>query len=130
MGGPTFEPELVSASSSNFNLFQFCAGATMSSQLTPLFAEIRDEAFPVLTAEQISRIRPLSKVRNVKVGDILFEPGDSDVPFFVLLSGRMEIVQPDWHGERPIVNHEPGEFTGEMSMVSGRRCLVRGRVTE
>ena len=110
----------------------------MASQLTPLSADqikpmsadVRAQAFPVLTAEQINRIRPLSKVRNVKVGDILFEPGDSDVPFFVLLSGRMEIVQPDWHGERLIVNHEPGEFTGEMSMVSGRRCLVRGRVTE
>ncbi len=48
----------------------------------------------------------------------------------MLLSGRMEIVQPDWHGERLIVNHDPGGFTGEMSMVSGRRCLVRGRVTE
>src|ERR1700730_10724676 len=110
----------------------------MASQLTPLSADqrkpmsadVRAQAFPVLTAEQINRVRPLSKVRNVKVGDILFETGDSDVPFFVLLSGRMEIVQPDWHGERPIVNHEPGEFTGEMSMVSGRRCLVRGRVTE
>ena len=69
----------------------------MASQLTPLSADqikpmsadIRAQAFPVLTVEQINRIRPLSKVRNVKVGDILFEPGDSDVPFFVLLSGRM-----------------------------------------
>jgi thioredoxin reductase (NADPH) len=100
----------------------------MASQLTPI-PDIRGEAFPVLTAEQISRIRPLSKVRHVNVGDILFEPDDSDVPFFVLLSGSMEIVQPDRHGERPIVKHEPGEFTGEISMISGRRCLVRGRVT-
>jgi len=66
----------------------------MSTQLIPLSADIRGEAFPVLTAEQISRIRPLSRVRNVKVGDILFEPGDSDLPFFVLLSGSMEIVHP------------------------------------
>jgi thioredoxin reductase (NADPH) len=110
----------------------------MASQLTPLSAdqikplseEVRAQAFPVLTAEQISRIRPLSKVRNVKVGDILFEPGDTEIPFFVLLSGSMEIVQPDRHAERLIVNHDPGEFTGEMTMISGRRGLVRGRVTE
>ncbi|MGA8764947.1 MAG: FAD-dependent oxidoreductase [Candidatus Sulfotelmatobacter sp.] len=101
----------------------------MSSQLTPLTADLRGEAFPVLTAEQIRRLRGSSKVRKVKAGEILFEPGDSDVPFFVLLSGSMEIVQPDLHGERPIVRHEAGEFTGEMSMISGRRCLVRGRVT-
>jgi thioredoxin reductase (NADPH) len=42
----------------------------------------------------------------------------------------MEIVQPDLTGERPVALHGPGEFTGEMTMVSGRRALVRGRVTE
>jgi thioredoxin reductase (NADPH) len=101
----------------------------MSTQLTPLSADIRGEAFPVLTAEQINRLRPLSKVREVKAGDVLFEPGDSDIPFFVLLSGSMEIVQPDLHGERLIVKHEAGQFSGEMTMISGRRGLVRGRVT-
>ena len=101
----------------------------MSTQLTPLSADVRGEAFPVLTAEQISRIRPLSKIRKVNAGDILFEPGDSDVPFFVLLSGSMEIVQPDLRGEHPIVKHDAGGFTGEITMISGRRCLARGRVT-
>jgi thioredoxin reductase (NADPH) len=102
----------------------------MSSPITPLSPEVQAEAFPRLTAEQIRRIRPLSKVRQVNVGDILFEPGDSDVPFFVLLSGSMEIVQPDHHGERTIVTHEAGGFTGEMTTISGRLALVRGRVTQ
>ncbi|MFZ0771720.1 MAG: FAD-dependent oxidoreductase [Candidatus Sulfotelmatobacter sp.] len=101
----------------------------MSSQLTPLQADIRGEAFPTLNAEQIGRIRALSKVRKVNAGNILFEPGDSDIPFFVLLSGSMEIVQPDMRGESPIVQHDAGAFTGEITMISGRRCLVRGRVT-
>ncbi|HEY2546245.1 MAG TPA: FAD-dependent oxidoreductase [Candidatus Acidoferrum sp.] len=101
----------------------------MSTQLTPLSADIRGEAFPVLTAEQINRIRPLSKVRKVNAGEILLEPGDLDIPFFVLLSGTMEIVQPDIYGERLIVSHDAGEFTGEITMISGRRGLVRGRVT-
>lgn len=102
----------------------------MSTQLTPLVADIRGEAFPVLKEEQISRIRPLSKLRRVKTGDILFEPGDGNLPFFVLLSGSMEIVQPDQNGERLIVKHGPGEFTGEITMISGRLSLARGRVTE
>ena len=102
----------------------------MSSQLMPLSGDIRGDAFPVLSTEQINRIRPLSKLRKVRAGEILFEPGDSDVPFFVLLSGSMEIVQPDRHAERPIVSHEAGQFTGEMNMISGRLGLVRGRVTE
>src|SRR5579862_2661459 len=101
----------------------------MAAQLIPLAADIRGETFPHLTEEQISRIRPVSKLRKVETGDILFEPGDSDVPFFVLLSGSMEIVQPDRTGERLIVTHEAGAFTGEITMISGRLCLVRGRVT-
>jgi thioredoxin reductase (NADPH) len=60
----------------------------------------------------------------------LFEPGDGDVPFFVLLSGSMEIVQPDRQGERRIIKHEAGMFTGEMTTISGRLSLVRGRVLE
>jgi thioredoxin reductase (NADPH) len=102
----------------------------MSTQLTPVSADLRGEAFPVLTADQINRVRAASKVRKVEVGDILFEPGDSNIPFFVLLSGSLEIVQPGLQGERLIVKHGPGQFTGEITMISGRASLARGRVTE
>jgi thioredoxin reductase (NADPH) len=102
----------------------------MASQLAPSTLDERALAFPVLTAAQISRVEAVSKHHPVKKGDIVFEPGDTDVPFFVLLSGGMEIVQPDLKGERLIATHGPCEFTGEMTMISGRRCLVRGRVTE
>jgi thioredoxin reductase (NADPH) len=92
--------------------------------------ETLPRAFPTLTAEQIDRIRPLGHVRQVRTGDVLFKPGDVAVPFFVLLSGCMEIVQPSLDAERMIARHDSGEFTGEMTMISGRRCLVIGRVTE
>ena len=58
------------------------------------------QAFPVLSAALIERVRAVSKVRHVLKGEILFEPGDTGVPFFVLLSGTMEIVQPDLTSER------------------------------
>jgi thioredoxin reductase (NADPH) len=102
----------------------------MSSQPIPSALDAGTQAFPVLTTDQISRVRPSGKPRQVHAGEILFEPGDSNVPFFVLLTGNMEIVQPACEGERLIATHGPGEFTGEMTMISGRRCLVRGRVSE
>ena len=92
--------------------------------------ETLPRAFPTLTGEQIERIRSMGHVRQVRAGDILFQPGDTVIPFFVLLSGSMEIVQPSLDGERMIARHEPGEFTGEMTMISGRQSLVIGRVTE
>jgi len=100
------------------------------STRSSLASDLRSQAFPTLTEAQINRIRPAGQLRQVAPGDILFEPGDLNVPFFVLLSGAMEIVQPYFSGERLIVAHQPGAFTGEMSMISGVRCLVRGRVTE
>jgi len=96
----------------------------------PSTLDARTQAFPALTSAQIDRIRPLGHSRRVRRGEILFEPGDTKVPFFVLLSGRMEIVQPSLEGERPVATHAAGEFTGEITMISGQRCLVRGRVTE
>jgi len=102
----------------------------MASPPIPSALNARTQAFPTLTAAQIHRVRSGSKLRQVTEGEILFDVGDTNVPFFVLLSGRMEIVQPGLSGELPVAKHGPGEFTGEMTMISGRRCLVRGRVTE
>jgi thioredoxin reductase (NADPH) len=101
-----------------------------ATPLLPSALDATTQAFPTLTEAQIGRVRARSKVRRVQAGEILFEPDDTNIPFYVLTSGKMEIVQPDLTGERSIATHGPGGFTGEMSMISGRRCLVRGRVTE
>ena len=102
----------------------------MSSRPKPSALDARTQAFPTLTEAQIARIRTVGKLRQVQKDEVLFDIGDTNVPFFVLLSGRMEIVQADLRGEHPVAKHDPGEFTGEMTMLSGRRCLVRGRVTD
>ena len=88
------------------------------------------EAFPLLSPAQIDHLRPHAKPRRVKAGEVLIEPGDSNVPMFVVLSGSMEILQTCPQGERVLVTHIPGSFTGEFSMISGQRAMVRGRVKE
>jgi thioredoxin reductase (NADPH) len=100
------------------------------SSLPPSLLDPRTQSFPVLTPAQIDRIRPSGTERHVESGEILFEPDATSIPFFVLLSGAMEIVQPDLDGERAVAAHGPGEFTGEINMISGQRSLVRGRVTQ
>ena len=88
------------------------------------------QAFPTLTGEQIERARPYGKARPVTVGDIIFDAGDSHISMFIVLSGKLDIVQPHKDTERLITTHLPGAFTGETNMISGRRSLVRGRVVE
>jgi thioredoxin reductase (NADPH) len=103
----------------------------MSTWPTPSALDAATQAFPTLTPVHIARLQPIGKVRKVEPGEILFKPGDTAVPFFVLLSGSMEVVQPGLEGdsERPVTIHNAGGFTGEISMISGQRCLVLGRVT-
>lgn len=108
----------------------FASEGKMSTVPLPSALDAQTQAFPVLGQAQVSRIRSASKLRQVKEGEILFKPGDANVPFFVVLSGGVEIVQPDLAGEHLIATHVPGQFTGEMTMISGRRCLVLGRVTK
>src|SRR5580700_978199 len=89
----------------------------------------QEQAFPALTPSQIDRIRPFGRIRQTTVGEILFETGDATARFFVVLSGALEILQLTVQGERLIVTHQAGSFTGEMTMISGRGSLARGRVT-
>jgi thioredoxin reductase (NADPH) len=84
--------------------------------------------FPELTAAQIARVSTIGKERQVKTGDILFELGDQNTCFYVVISGSIQVVRPVGDQETPIVLHGPGQFTGEINMLSARRSLVRGRV--
>lgn len=102
----------------------------MSSPLVPSALDASTQAFPFLTPVQIDRIRSLGRVRHVKRAEVLFEPNAQGIPFFVILSGELRIVQQGLEGERTIVTHVPGHFSGEISMISGQRSLVRGVVEE
>ena len=83
--------------------------------------------FPKLNAAQIARLEPFGRRRTAKQGEILFEQGQSDVNFFLLIEGSIEIVNPARSDEILITVHEPGEFTGEVNMLTGRRSVVRAR---
>lgn len=102
----------------------------MASPYAPSALNPTTQLFPVLTQAQIARIRSYGRVRRAEKGEILFETNETKFPFFVVLSGDLEIVQPTLNGERTIVVHGAGEFTGELTMISGQRSLVRGRMAE
>ena len=100
----------------------------MSAVATHISVEPGSEAFPLLTPAQIERLRPHGKLRHVEAGEVLFEPGDSNVPVYVVLSGGLEILQPCPKGVRSLVTHVPGSITGEFAVISGQRALLRGQV--
>jgi thioredoxin reductase (NADPH) len=96
----------------------------------PLTKTNRKKIFPKLTPIQISRIEPHGRIRSIQPGEVLIEQGDTSVPFFVVITGEIEIVRPFGTQETLITIHSDGQFTGEVNMLSGRRSLVRARVTK
>lgn len=89
-----------------------------------------EHIFPTLNATQIARISARGKKRTVRLGEVLVEPGDNNLPFFVVTSGAMEIMRPTCEGEDPVVVHQAGQFFGEVGILSGRRSMVRARMRE
>jgi thioredoxin reductase (NADPH) len=96
----------------------------------PLTKSQREKIFPKLTPVQISRITLHGRMHSVQSGKVLIEQGDRTVPFFVVITGEVEILRPLGARETLVTVHGPGEFTGEVNMLSGRRSLVRARVTK
>src|ERR1700730_13842551 len=97
---------------------------------TTLTACRRELLFPTLSPAQIERIAAHGKRRRVSAGEILVEQGDQNLPFFVVISGAIEILHPNGNEEELITVHTAGQFMGDVGMLSGRRSLVRARMRE
>jgi thioredoxin reductase (NADPH) len=103
----------------------------------PAVASRLDHIFPTLTPAQVARIAAHGSVRPIRRGEVLVEEGAKVVPFFVVKEGQIEVVRPArsgggrFFGAEPmrVALHGPGQFTGEVNMLSGRRALFRAHVT-
>ncbi len=84
--------------------------STLLASAPPSSLDYKTQIFPKLTSAQIERVRPWAKLRQVVPGEILFKPGDEHVPFYVLLSGSLEIVQPTQPTQPVIATHVAGRF--------------------
>jgi thioredoxin reductase (NADPH) len=96
----------------------------------PLTSSRIEKIFPKLTPAQIDRIAAHGRIRSVQPSEVLIEQGDTSVPFFVVITGEVEIVRPFDAYETLVTVHGSGEFTGEVNMLSGRRSFFRARATK
>jgi thioredoxin reductase (NADPH) len=96
----------------------------------PLTRAHVEEIFPKLTPAQVSRIAPHGHIRTTERGEVLYEQGQSTAPFFVVISGELEVVRPSVPVETLVTVYESGQFTGEVGTLSGRRTMFRVRATK
>ena len=93
----------------------------------------RDQMFPVLTQPQIETARRFAsgEPRRFAPHETVYEIGARDVPAWLILEGSITAVRRDGIGhEEAIVTHEPGQFTGETSQLSGHATLAAGKADD
>lgn len=87
----------------------------------------REQMFPVLPPALVKRAADFGAECTYQDGALLWQQGDEHVPFFVILSGKVEVMHPQGATEDLVTLHEAGHFTGEVSLLSRRRALVLAR---
>jgi thioredoxin reductase (NADPH) len=87
-------------------------------------------AFPRLSDEQIGALAEHGERRATRVGDVLFREGDESYDFFVVLSGKVAIVEGFGTDERLIGVHGERRFLGELSLLTGQAAFFTAVVRE
>jgi thioredoxin reductase (NADPH) len=94
--------------------------STETTRSTPL-TSAPDAAlmFPTLSSAQIARIASRGVIRQITRGEVLVEGGQTNVPFFVVKAGEIEVIRPSGLGDLLIATVHADQFTGDISMILG-----------
>ena len=93
-------------------------------------ASDNEVAFPILNAKDLAALTARGHPREVHAGEVLFAEGDRNRAFFVVLEGSIEVVGHSKGVPHVVAVHHPGQFSGDVDMLSGRAILVTGRAAE
>jgi signal transduction histidine kinase len=80
-----------------------------------------------LTGEQIELLLPYGTELVLEAGEYLFDETSVVDSFYVVLEGAIRISRLDGAEEIQLVTHHPGDFTGGLAVLTGRRSIHRGR---
>ncbi len=98
----------------------------MAHNLNPALQTPANEiAFPHLTPDDHAQLRKLGTSCWYDDGETIFRPGEQGVDLYVVESGAMEILNPAQDNRR-ITTHGPGQFSGDIDLLTGRPPIVTG----
>jgi thioredoxin reductase (NADPH) len=98
--------------------------------LSPPPGSTPSEMFPVLSPAQQARVLAHGQPRTVEQGEIVVELNEHVTKVFVVVSGQLHVLKVSINQEHVLAICNPGMFTGELNVLSGRRGLVRVRAAE
>jgi thioredoxin reductase (NADPH) len=101
-------------------------------QSQPALSETQDlyGAFPRLSDRQLALLAEHGERRRTRTDEVLFREGDRSYDFFVVLEGKVAIVDNYGGDARLIAVHGPGRFLGELSLLTGETAFFTAVVRE
>jgi thioredoxin reductase (NADPH) len=90
-------------------------------------AEVKQEhhfAFPRLDETEVETLAGMADMCSFRDGEALFRAGERGFGLYVVESGAIAIVDESGEQPRTLVVHEPGEFTGDVSLLTDRPAVV------
>ncbi len=87
-------------------------------------------SFPTLTAAQLERLVDYGDESAVGAGVSLFVEGQASYDLILILEGEADVIYADAATEvqTVIATHGAGHFLGELSLLTGQRTFLRGRM--
>ncbi|HSF39871.1 MAG TPA: cyclic nucleotide-binding domain-containing protein, partial [Thermoanaerobaculia bacterium] len=86
-----------------------------------------ESLFPRLEGDVLQQLIEAGTEVELEDGDVLFSEGDQNYQFFVVLDGEVRITKQVGDDETLLAVHDKGEFTGEISMLTGGPAIATGR---
>lgn len=93
-------------------------------------ATVRDSLFPKLSSEDIACLHPFGTEMTIASGTRVYDEGQPENEFYVVLSGRLKITRTLGGDDVVLAMHEPGEFTGALSFLTGEPSIASGWTLE
>lgn len=86
-----------------------------------------DQTWPALQDEMVRRIRRYGCEEDVAAGTVVYDRGQRNVDFFVVLDGSVEVYVVHHDGKRVVITrHGRHQFSGEITMFNQRATLNSG----
>ncbi len=101
------------------------------AQMQSIREQRPDQIYPTLDPAEIERMRRFGDVRAFAVDQSLWTAGQAAPGLMVILAGKVAVTERDQFGNhQPIGVHGPGNFLGELALLSDRPALVDATVRE
>ncbi len=95
------------------------------AQLQSIREQRYDQIYPTLDPLDIERVRRFGNARSFAAGESLWTVGQVAPGLMVILTGKVAVTERDqFDNHKPIGVHGPGNFLGELALLSSRPALV------